>query len=222
MAIRAIYKEVLADLETPLTAYLKVAGQPSFLLESVEQGERVARYSFIGSGQRRRIDAYSSKITLVTPQGVRRFTSRDPLRALWEMSVREVIPEPNLRPFWLGSVGYASYDIVRQYERLPDRNPDELNVPDLLFIEPEALVIFDHLKRRLFIVVGAATFITFNPEGPFSGDYTVIPVQVFNWVRQPQDEFRVLAAAGIIVLLGVLLLMNAFAIWLRNRYQRRW
>jgi anthranilate synthase component I len=155
MAIRAIYKEVLADLETPLTAYLKVAGQPSFLLESVEQGERVARYSFIGSGQRRRIEAYGSTVTLLTPEGTRRFSSRDPLRALWEMSVREVVPEPNLPPFWLGAVGYASYDIVRQYERLPDDNPDELGVPDLLFIEPEALVIFDHLKRRLFIVVGA-------------------------------------------------------------------
>ena len=55
--IKPVYKEVLADLETPLTAYLKVAGHPSFLLESVEQGERVARYSFIGTGERRRIEA---------------------------------------------------------------------------------------------------------------------------------------------------------------------
>ncbi|MDQ3396766.1 MAG: anthranilate synthase component I [Deinococcota bacterium] len=155
MAIKPVYKEILADLETPLTAYLKVAGQPSFLLESVEQGERVARYSFIGTGQRRRIEAVGSQLTLITPEGSRSFKSRDPLRALWEMTVREVVADPLLPDFWAGSVGYASYDIVRQYETLPDTNPDELNIPDMLFVEPEALVIFDHLKRRIFIVVAA-------------------------------------------------------------------
>ena len=61
---RAVYREVLADLETPLTAYLKVAGHPSFLLESVEQGERVARYSFIGTGERRRVSARGHDVTV--------------------------------------------------------------------------------------------------------------------------------------------------------------
>ncbi|CAN5592814.1 anthranilate synthase component I [soil metagenome] len=155
MAIQAVYKEVLADLETPLTAYLKVAGQPSFLLESAIQGERVARYSFIGTGQRRRLEARGDALIQSGPEGSRSFSSKDPLRALWDMTLREVVPEPALPDFWAGSVGYASYDIVRQYETLPDANPDELGVPDLLFVEPEALVICDHLKRRLFIVVAA-------------------------------------------------------------------
>jgi phosphate transport system permease protein len=71
------------------------------------------------------------------------------------------------------------------------------------------------------LLVGAATFITFNPEF-FSGDYTALPVQIFQYATRPQDEFRILSAAGIIVLLLVLLLMNSFAIWLRNRYEQRW
>jgi phosphate transport system permease protein len=71
------------------------------------------------------------------------------------------------------------------------------------------------------IVLGASTFITFDPNGPLSG-YTALPLQIFDWAKQPSDEFRVLAAAGIIVMLAVLIAMNAFAIWLRNRYEQRW
>jgi phosphate transport system permease protein len=71
------------------------------------------------------------------------------------------------------------------------------------------------------IVLGASTFITFDPNGPFSG-YTALPLQIFDWAKQPSDEFRVLAAAGIIVMLALLIAMNSFAIWLRNRYEQRW
>jgi phosphate transport system permease protein len=71
------------------------------------------------------------------------------------------------------------------------------------------------------IPLGAATFVTFDPSGPLSG-YTALPLQIFDWVKQPQDEFQVLAAAGIIVMLVLLVAMNSFAIWLRNRYEQRW
>jgi phosphate transport system permease protein len=71
------------------------------------------------------------------------------------------------------------------------------------------------------IMLGGLTFVTFNPDGPFSA-FTVLPIQIFNWISRPQDEFRVLAAAAIVVLLVILLLMNATAILLRNRYGRRW
>ncbi len=70
------------------------------------------------------------------------------------------------------------------------------------------------------IVVGAATYITFAPEGPRSG-YSALPIQIYSWVSQPQPGFQVAAAAGIVVLMGVLLLTNSVAIWLRNKYQRR-
>lgn len=150
-----VYRQVLADLETPLTAYLKVQGQPSFLLESVEQGERVARYSFIGAGQRRRIEARGENVTVTVAGRTESFSSDDPLRVLWENTVRPSVSIPELPGFWAGTVGYASYDLVRRYERLPDGNPDELGIPDLLFVEPEVLVVFDHLKRRIFVIAQA-------------------------------------------------------------------
>jgi anthranilate synthase component I len=153
-----VYRELLADLETPLTAYLKVAGQPSFLLESVEQGERVARYSFIGSGQRRRFEARGERLTITTGDRVERITTKDPLRVLWERTVRPVaaaVADAPLPGFWAGVVGYASYDLIRLYETLPDANPDELGVPDLLFVEPEVLLVFDHLRRSLTVVASA-------------------------------------------------------------------
>jgi phosphate ABC transporter permease subunit PstA/phosphate ABC transporter permease protein PstC len=72
------------------------------------------------------------------------------------------------------------------------------------------------------LLVGATVFVTFNPTFFGSNGYTAMPVQIFQWVTRPQDEFRVLAAAAIIVLLVLLLAMNSFAIWLRNRYEQRW
>jgi phosphate transport system permease protein len=70
------------------------------------------------------------------------------------------------------------------------------------------------------LLVGATVFVTYNPDGFFTGAYTVLPVQIFQWAVRPQEEFRILAAAGIILLLGVLLAMNSVAIWIRNRYTR--
>ncbi len=154
--VRPVYREVLADLETPLTAYLKIAGHPSFLLESVEQGERVARYSFIGTGQRRRIEARGRAMTVTTPTGADTFEADDPLKVLWDLVVSGSDAAPGLPAFWTGAVGYAAYDLVRCYERLPDDNPDAIGAPDLLFVEPELVVVFDHLKRKLFIIAPAA------------------------------------------------------------------
>jgi phosphate transport system permease protein len=70
------------------------------------------------------------------------------------------------------------------------------------------------------LLVGALTYVAFDPT--VLGDFTALPVQIYQWVARPQEEFRVLAASGIIVLLVILLTLNAFAIWLRNRYQRKW
>ena len=70
------------------------------------------------------------------------------------------------------------------------------------------------------LLVGALTYVAVNPT--LLGSFTALPVQIYQWIGRPQEEFRLLAAAGILVLLVILLTMNAFAIWLRNRYQRRW
>jgi phosphate transport system permease protein len=72
------------------------------------------------------------------------------------------------------------------------------------------------------LLLGAATFVTANPTSPFTDGYTTLPVQIFNFFSRAQDDYIQLAAAGIIVMLIVLLAMNSFAIWLRNRYEQRW
>lgn len=71
------------------------------------------------------------------------------------------------------------------------------------------------------LLVGAVTFVTFDPH-PFEGGYSTLPVQIFNYARRPQPEFHELAAAGVIVMLVLVLSINAFAVWLRNRYERKW
>jgi phosphate transport system permease protein len=71
------------------------------------------------------------------------------------------------------------------------------------------------------LLVGATVFVTFDPQ-PFDGGYSALPVQIFQYATRPQADFQTLAAAGIIVMLVVLLAMNSFAIWLRNRYEQRW
>jgi phosphate transport system permease protein len=71
------------------------------------------------------------------------------------------------------------------------------------------------------VLLGGLTFITFNPTGVFS-PFTVMPIQIFNYIERPQSEYRVVAAAMIVVLLAILLLMNSVAIWLRNRFQQEW
>lgn len=153
--VRPVYREVLADLETPLTAYLKLAGAPAFLLESAEQGERIARYSFIGVGERTRVEARGRTVHVTGAAGAETLHDADPLQVLWDRTVRPEEHPDELPDFWAGAVGYAAYDLIRNYETLPDANPDELNVPDLLFVEPEVVVIFDHLRRRLFLVAPA-------------------------------------------------------------------
>lgn len=72
------------------------------------------------------------------------------------------------------------------------------------------------------LLVGAATFVTFNPSGPFTEGYTTLPVQIFQYFARAKDEYQVLAAAGLIVMLIVLVGMNSFAVWLRNRYEQNW
>jgi phosphate transport system permease protein len=71
------------------------------------------------------------------------------------------------------------------------------------------------------IPLGAATFLTFTPSGPTS-DFTAMPIVIFNWVKQPQHDFQTLAAAGVVLLIALLVLLNSFAIWLRNRYEQKW
>jgi len=151
MKTKPVVKTLLADLETPVTAYLKLAekASPSFLLESVEAGKRWSRYSIIGVGARR---TFRLKDGVFTIDGAE-VEAEDPLATLYHAVHRETENGYDLPPFWGGAVGYVAYDLVRYYEELPDENPDEIGAPDLLFFEPELVVVFDHFEQVMQLVV---------------------------------------------------------------------
>ena len=140
-----VYREIDADLETPVSAYLKVARPPySFLLESVEGGERLARYSFIGT------EPYAVlKTGPGQPDG-----AVDPLIPIQDRMDRfKLVPIPDLPRFHGGAVGYLAYDIIRYFEpRVPEPTKDFLALPEALFMFSDTLLVFDHLKHNIKVV----------------------------------------------------------------------
>ncbi|MCB0058053.1 MAG: anthranilate synthase component I, partial [Caldilineaceae bacterium] len=148
-----IYRELPADLETPVSVYLKLCGQgssngrgPSFLLESVEKGEQLGRYSFIGVHAPMTITAHGDKVTIGGAGGtVLETRTGDPLGVVHElMAHRKPAPVPGLPRFNGGVVGYFGYDLVRFMERLPATARTDLHVPDMALMMADNLVVFDH------------------------------------------------------------------------------
>ncbi len=139
-----IYREIEADLETPVSAYLKVArGDYSFLLESVEGGERMARYSFIGTEPYRRLVTGPGQ-----PDG-----DVDPLALVREEIERHsVVSVPGLPRFHGGAVGYLAYEAMRHYEDIPSPDLDTLGIPEALFMFADTLLVFDHIKHSIKVV----------------------------------------------------------------------
>ena len=140
-----VYREIRADLETPVSAYLKVAKPPySFLLESVEGGERLARYSFIGAEPAEVIRTGPGY-----PGG-----AVDPLALVEQTLARyRLVPVPGLPRFHGGAVGYLSYDAVRYFEpRVPTPSRDTLGLPEAVFLITDTLLVFDHLRHKIQVV----------------------------------------------------------------------
>jgi anthranilate synthase component 1 len=140
-----IYREVLADLETPVSAFLKVKrGDYSFLLESVEGADRPARYSFIGTEPYRVFR--SPKPNDASPDD-------DPLIEVQrELERFTLVPNPNLPPFHGGAVGYVGYEAVRHFEKLPLAARDPHGLPEVLFQFVDTVLLFDHLKHLIKVV----------------------------------------------------------------------
>jgi anthranilate synthase component I len=151
-----------ADLDTPLSAYLKLAGQPnSFLLESVVGGERFGRYSFIGLPARTRIQAFDQKIQVLTDGQVVQEQTADPLQFVQQyMAQFRAAPVQGLPRFAGGLAGYFGYDTIRFIEPRLDTakaksRPDPMGLPDVLLLLTEELAVFDNLAGRLSIWVYA-------------------------------------------------------------------
>jgi len=157
-ALVPVYREILADLETPVSAYMRIAkGQPyAFLLESVEKADTIGRYSFIGANPSTIFKSKGRQITLTRDGRIGQYESDNPLGELRNLMANykpvhvEGVPE-----FHGGAVGYIAYDQVRFFERLPDKNPDPLNLPDLYFMITDTILIFDHVSNKMKIVSNA-------------------------------------------------------------------
>ena len=158
----AVHRELPADLETPVSVYIKLrAGQqgPSFLLESVEKGEQLGRYSFIGVHAPLTAAAHGDRTIIGGAGGTTLEThSGDPLNVIRDlMSDRKPIPLHGLPRFTGGAVGYFGYDLVRFMERLPDTAERVLDVPDMILLFSDNLVVFDHVRHKLTVIANMRT-----------------------------------------------------------------
>jgi anthranilate synthase component 1 len=164
-----VYREILGDLETPVAAYKKLRGEGcSYLLESVEGGEKWGRFSFLGLNPSLMFQVQGGLTTIqrrgqkeAAPPGLDPF---EHLRRL--LASYQAVPAPGLPRFWGGLVGYLGYDMVRYIERLPEVAPP-LAIPEARFLLADHLLIFDNLRQSIKVVV----LVHLDPEAPLKSQY---------------------------------------------------
>ncbi len=149
-----VYRETLADLDTPVSAFRKLGESPSFLLESVEGGEMWARYSFLGIRPSKIIRGFKKRIEIVGADGTETREVDDPISFLKEiMSVYKAVEAEGLPRFFGGLVGYLGYDMVRFIEDLPEKDWEQrLDMPDMYLMLADTMLIFDNLEQKIKVV----------------------------------------------------------------------
>ncbi|WP_224982476.1 anthranilate synthase component I [Geomonas agri] len=165
-----VYREILADLDTPVGAFKKIDdGRFGFLLESIEGGEKWGRYTFLGSSPAVVIRGKDNWVEIVEGGEVRRMEVSDPLNYVRDYMARyqpvEVVGIPR---FFGGAVGYLGYDAVRHFESLPDQNPSLINTYDAYFIITDTIVIFDSLSQKIKVVSNAHLDGSASPEAAYA------------------------------------------------------
>ena len=152
-----VYRTVTADLETPVSAFLRIADKEpeAFLLESVEGGEHVGRYTFIGIQPYKKIVSRGRQI--VIDEGKKRRTFEGDIFMELKSALSGHTPArlPALPPFTAGAVGFFAYDVVRQIEKLPSTAKDELGAPDACLMFFDQVLAFDHVKKEIHLIVTA-------------------------------------------------------------------
>jgi anthranilate synthase component 1 len=175
-----VYREIMADLETPVSAFLKLdRGAYSFLLESVEGGEKWGRYCFLGSEPSIIFHSKGARVEIVR-QGHREVEEGvDPLTSLQRL-MRDYHPVEveGLPRFFGGAVGYLTYDMVRFFERLPDDTVDDLRLPDAFFMITDTMVIFDHMLQKIKVVSNALV------DGPAEKAYEEATAKIEQMIRR--------------------------------------
>ncbi len=164
-----VYRQLTADSLTPVSAFRKIErAAPSFLFESVVGGEKVGRFSFLGTEPFLRFEARGREYRIFDPrdsESVGWLPSDDPFRELEALLARyKAVHMPGLPRFVGGAVGYAAYDAVRYTERLPDAPPDDRGLPDLSFALYDRMVLFDHIRKTVLVVAHAHLGDGINPR----------------------------------------------------------
>lgn len=157
-ALVPVCKEILADLETPVTAYIKIARDQdySFLLESVEKADSIGRYSFLGANPSTIFRSKGNTVSIRREGRQGSYHCDNPLAELGKlMDSFKPVAVNGVPAFHGGAVGYVSYDEVRHFENIPDENPDPLDLPDLYFMITDTILIFDHVNNVVKIVSNA-------------------------------------------------------------------
>jgi len=205
-----VYRQLLADALTPVTAYQRMAepagfapANSAFLLESVVGGERIARYSFVSADPEVTFTARRDDITVQRlGQEAETVTSHDPLGEMNKMlEGHKAVHVPGLPPFAGGLVGYAGYDMVRYYEDIGEGPADDRGLPDLSFGLYRTMVIFDHVSKTIKVVANA--HVTGDPGSAYQQACDAIertigrlcegggrPVDEINLVGLPQKPFQ--------------------------------
>jgi anthranilate synthase component I len=175
----SVATELYTDTETPISVFKKVC-EPSanaFLLESVEMEEKIGRFSFLGLDPRITFKARGNRIE-ITRDGVTERLEGDPVRYLNEWIARyQPVPVPGLPRFQCGLVGYFGYDIIRCFEDIPHTKPDPLGLPDCFLMVADRLIVFDHVKHTLTVIVS-----TFLEEGDDPGEVYAAACESIRWI----------------------------------------
>ncbi len=192
--IRPLVRVLSADVDTPISVYLKLRGLgPSYLLESVEGGEHLARYSMIGTHPRAILRSWRDHIVL-EQEGAWHQQSLDSGDVLDVL--KSVLPRygesgaDGLPRFAGGAVGYMSYDLVRDLESLPERAPDTLALPESCFLITDRLVVYDHAQHRLLLIAHSDGSTASEHEAEAALD------EMTARLRRPLPQMRSMSAAG--------------------------
>src|SRR5262245_58630948 len=155
-----VFRQFTGDGLTPVSAFRRIErSSPSFLFESVIGGEKVGRYSFLGTEPFLIFEARGTDVSIretAHPENALRFASQNPFDDLQNLVERyRAVQLPGLPRFAGGAVGYAAYDAVRYTERLPQAPPDDRGLPDLLFAFYDRMVLFDQIRKTVVVVAHA-------------------------------------------------------------------
>jgi anthranilate synthase component 1 len=188
-----VYREILADMETPVSAFTKIDdGGYSYLLESVEGGEKWARYCFLGARPSIILRSKGRRVELIKQGRPESFETDNPLQVLKELMARyRPVRVAGLPRFFGGAVGYIGYDMVRFFERLPDGCVDDLGLPDAVFIFTDTILIFDNVNLTIKVVSNVHLDGDLSPEKAYEQATERIDALIAR-LRRPIRDYAVL------------------------------